>query len=90
FIDSHNLAKVKVIHQDNTRIRYLSKEEEKALLAALSSRDAQLRESQPVIPIRGHQAATAHAGRYVDYLEPLVVMAMHTGLRKNELLTLRW
>ncbi|WP_217525851.1 site-specific integrase [Vibrio metschnikovii] len=90
FIDSHNLAKVKVIHQDNTRIRYLSKEEEKALLAALSNRDAQLRESQPVIPIRGHQAPTAHAGRYVDYLEPLVVMAMHTGLRKNELLTLRW
>ncbi|MCG3727807.1 tyrosine-type recombinase/integrase [Vibrio cincinnatiensis] len=81
FIDSHTLGKVKVIHQDNTRVRYLSKEEEKALLAALTSRDARLRESL---------AATAHAGRYVDYLEPLIVMAMHTGLRRGELLTLRW
>ncbi len=81
FIDSHTLGKVKVIHQDNTRVRYLSKEEEKALLAALTSRDARLRESL---------ASTAHAGRYVDYLEPLIVMAMHTGLRRGELLTLRW
>ena len=81
FIDSHTLGKVKVIHQDNTRVRYLSKEEEKALLAALTSRDARLRESL---------ASTAQAGRYVDYLEPLIVMAMHTGLRRGELLTLRW
>ncbi|WP_154116383.1 site-specific integrase [Vibrio cincinnatiensis] len=81
FIDSHNLAKVKVIHQDNTRVRYLSKEEEKVLLAALTSRDARLRESL---------ASTAQAGRYVDYLEPLIVMAMNTGLRRGELLTLRW
>ncbi|MGY5710020.1 tyrosine-type recombinase/integrase [Vibrio cincinnatiensis] len=81
FIDSHTLGKVKVIHQDNTRVRYLSKEEEKALLAALTSRDARLRESL---------ASTAQAGRYVDYLEPLIVMAMNTGLRRGELLTLRW
>lgn len=28
--------------------------------------------------------------KYVDYVEPIIITAMHTGLRRGELLALRW
>ncbi|WP_367989491.1 tyrosine-type recombinase/integrase [Vibrio sp. NTOU-M3] len=78
FIDSHNLNNVKLIKEDNTRIRYLSKEEEQTLLSCLSLRDKRLRDANQV------------EGRYVDYFEPLIIMAINTGMRKGEMLSLRW
>lgn len=80
FIDSHNLSSVKLIKQDNTRIRYLSKEEEKRLLDALQDRNHCVRKScNKIEPVE-----------FIDFLEPLVLTAMNTGMRKGELLSLRW
>ncbi|WP_456294876.1 site-specific integrase [Vibrio sp. AK197] len=85
FIDSHNLNNVKLIKEDNTRIRYLSQEEEQALLSAVKERDSRLRDAK-----RSAVHNKAELGRFIDYFEPLIIMAMHTGMRKGELLTLRW
>jgi integrase len=76
FIESHNLSSVKIAKEDNTRIRYLSESEEAALLSALATREAQLREDNDVT--------------YADFFTPLITLAMHTGMRKGEMLTLRW
>ncbi len=81
FIDSHNLHNIKLIKEDNTRVRYLSKDEERALLFALKVRAERLRETN---------TAEYLDGCYVDYFEPLIVMAMNTGMRKGEMLSLRW
>ena len=80
FLDSHNLNLVKLIRVDNTRIRYLSEEEERSLLAALDARDLRL---------MSERRAVNHDG-YADYLTPLVMLAMQTGMRKGELLSLQW
>lgn len=80
FLDSHNLNLVKLIRVDNTRIRYLSEDEERSLLAALDARDLRL---------MSERRAVNHDG-YADYLTPLVMLAMQTGMRKGELLSLQW
>ena len=77
FIESHNLSSVKIAKEDNTRIRYLSESEEAALLKALAAREAQLCEDND-------------AHQYADFFTPLITLAMHTGMRKGEMLTLRW
>ncbi|EGQ9809066.1 site-specific integrase [Vibrio parahaemolyticus] len=77
FIESHNLSSVKIAKEDNTRIRYLSESEEAALLNALAAREAQLCEDND-------------SYQYADFFTPLITFAMHTGMRKGEMLTLRW
>ncbi|HGS4696489.1 TPA: tyrosine-type recombinase/integrase [Vibrio parahaemolyticus] len=77
FIESHNLSSVKIAKEDNTRIRYLSESEEAALLNALAAREAQLCEDND-------------SYQYADFFTPLITLAMHTGMRKGEMLTLRW
>jgi integrase len=64
-IDSHDLNKVKTLTVDNSKVRYLSKDEE-----------ARLRENL-------HASDT-------DFLEVIVILALNTGMRKGELLSLDW
>ncbi len=83
-IEGHNLNTVKLVKRDNTVVRYLSKEQEAALFEQINKRDEHLRQkkfrSTNVMP----------TDRYIDYLEPLIVMAVNTGMRKGEMLSLRW
>lgn len=76
-------------------VRFLSRPEEERLRDALSNRDRQMaaarasanqwrrarkRQLFPEIP----------AGSYADHLAPVVLLAMNTGLRRGELLSLQW
>lgn len=94
-IESHNFNGIKLIKQDNTRIRYLNSDEEVALLAALRARDKRVREqrasaNQFRLERNMELLPTLKELTYVDYLEPLIITAMNTGLRKGELLSLIW
>lgn len=75
------------------KVRYLSEEEEARLRVALSERDDEskaerltanewrrqrAREPLPALP------------HYADHLTPAVLLSMNTGLRRGELLSLRW
>lgn len=94
-IESHNLSKVKTLKFDNTRIRYLSKEEECRLLNAIALRDKTIRDkrvsSNSHREARGNELFPSFDGvKFVDYVEPIVLTAMNTGLRRGELMELRW
>lgn len=60
-IEHYPFRAVTLLKENNTRIRYLTDEEEQRLLVALP-----------------------------EYLRPLIVTAIHTGMRRGELLALGW
>lgn len=64
-IDSHDLNKVKTLTVNNSKVRYLSKDEEIRLRDSLKVCDT-------------------------DFLEVIVLLALNTGMRKGELLSLEW
>jgi len=64
-IDSHDLRKVKTLTVDNSKVRYLSTDEEIRLRENLKTIDS-------------------------PFLEVIVLLAMNTGMRKGELLSLEW
>jgi len=75
------------------KIRYLDEPEEARLRAALNARDAEMREARKPANVwrQGRQyellPSLPHFG---DHLTPAVLLSMNTGLRRGELLALRW
>jgi integrase len=78
---------------ENAVVRYLSDDEEARLRTALIARDDVRRAARESANNwrreRGYQQ-WAVPDRYTDYLAPLVLLAINTGLRRGELLQLRW
>jgi len=62
FIEKSPCKNIKILKTENTKIRFLSREEEKTLFEHL----------------KGH------------WLEPIVFTALKTGMRREEILTLKW
>lgn len=94
-IESHDLNKVKLLKTDNAIIRYLSSNEEKRLLKALDDRNEALKQAR----IRANQFRIQRSyeplpdfqeQRFADHLYPIVLLAMNTGMRRGEILLLRW
>jgi integrase len=90
----HPLADVKAAETDKRRrVRYLSADEEKRLLAALTARDDKRRTERERAnrwrAERGYALWPAY-GAYSDHLTPLVLLALHTGARRGELFSLTW
>ena len=75
------------------RVRYLSDKERDRLLEALSKRDkekARSRQRGNVFSLaRGRETLPEISG-YADYLHPLVLLTMNTGMRRGEVLSLKW
>ena len=75
------------------KVRYLDPAEEKRLRAALGERDAQMREARESAnkwrKARNHDLLPPlpHFG---DHLTVAVLLSMNTGMRRGELLALRW
>lgn len=75
------------------KVRFLDDEEESRLRAALSSRDAEMREARESANVRHHERdeeLLPPRPHYGDHLTPAVLLSMNTGLRRGELLALRW
>ncbi|MEX3842605.1 tyrosine-type recombinase/integrase [Paraburkholderia sp. BR10882] len=76
-------------------VRYLSTDERERLYAAMEAREEENRDArQRTIAHRRMRKLPAPPSirnvRYTDYLQPLVVTALNTGMRKGELLALEW
>jgi integrase len=80
---------------DNGRVRFLSAEEEKRLRAAMRAHDKARRERRTSgnawAHVRGHAERVVWArDQFVDHIEPIVLLALNTGLRRGELFSLTW
>ncbi len=77
-----------------SHVRYLSADEETLLREALLGREAKLREARDRFnawrTARGRHALPRRAEEFVDYLRPVVLVALNTGLRRGEILQLEW
>lgn len=95
-IETNPLAGVKRSKvEDQPRVRFLEPDEERRLRSALASRELERRRRRASGnahgKARGYEVRPEWAAdEYTDHLMPLVVLAINTGLRRGELLGLRW
>lgn len=88
------LGKIKFRAEDeNAVVRYLSDDEERRLRGALVARDNSRRAGRQSANQwrreRGYKEWAVY-DTYTDYVTPLVLLALNAGLRRGELLQLRW
>jgi integrase len=95
-LSAHPLRPVKRAKVDAIgRLRYLSADEEKHLRAALTAREQGRRNARANFnrwrTERGYTPIPDYPpDGYTDHLQPIVLLALGTGLRRGELLALRW
>jgi len=95
-IASNPLTKVKPLKEDNSpMIRYLNEGEESRMRNALREREERQRQDRRSrnkwCEQRGYPPLPSlDTSPFVDHLKPLVLLSMNTGLRRGELLKLRW
>ena len=95
-LDANPLQKLKPIRTDGlTRARYLTATEESALRNVLVEREEQLRKKRANGNARRrarHQAVLPDLSTvaFADYLQPMVLLTLNTGLRRGEILQLTW
>ena len=93
-IDSTPMSEVKKLREDkNQKIRYLTQEEEARLLSALDVRQEKQRAERnryiQHCEKRSSRELLQPHGTFTDHLKPLVITALHTGLRRGELFNLQ-
>lgn len=93
-LKAHPMADVKKLKVDQRpTVRYLLPDEDTRLHAALKARDdertAERDSANAWRAERGYQLYPPF-GTYTDHLHPLVLLALHTGLRRGELFGLEW
>ena len=95
-IDAHPLAKLKPLKVDNKgKVRYLLPDEEKRLRRALLDRETRIRTERASgnqwRAQRGYEPLPNLTQQpFVDHLQPIVLLALNTGLRRGELFNLHW
>jgi len=96
YLEAHPLAKVKRVKEpQETRVRYLSPDEDARLHAALDARDERIREGRDSANAwrreRGYrELPDLRAVAFVDHVTPLILVAKNTGMRRGELFDLNW
>ena len=96
FLPDHPLKTVKRAKGvDNSRVRYLSADEETRLREALAAREAERRASRERHNLwHAERGSTGHPqwpeNGFTDHLMPMVLVAINTGLRRGELFGLTW
>ena len=94
-LEEHPFRGLKPLKTDRTgRVRYLNGAEESALREALSRREITLREARIHFnewrAARGKPPLPPRHEPYADHLQPIVLLALNTGLRRSELFHLQW
>jgi integrase len=96
FLKENPLKDVKPLKVDpDQKFRYLTREEEERLRKALDEREAEIRQKRNSANLWRRQRGIPElpdlsSKNFADYLKPLVLLAINTGLRRGELLSLKW
>jgi integrase len=94
-IESHDLSKIKSLKAENNIVRFLSPHEEKSLRATLRVRDLRIKNERDSGNLhrqnRGYPLLPELRDfNYCGYLEPFVILAINTGMRRGEIFGLEW
>ncbi|GHV31292.1 recombinase [Synergistales bacterium] len=77
------------------KVRYLTEDERARLIAALDKREKEIREGRDShnkwLKARGLETVEPIGdGEFADYLKPIVILSLSTGIRRNSVLSLEW
>lgn len=94
-IESNPLAGMKSLKTDDSpNVRYLSSLEKSQLLKALNERQEEQRMRRKShnrwLNTRHNNITAPLAETYTDYLMPIILLALNTGMRRGEIFDLRW
>jgi integrase len=96
-IETNNMARVEHLREEdsNTKVRYLSEDERGRLFAALDAREERIKTGR-----ESHNEWLDDRDReqmpdmkdlaFADYLKPMVIVSLNTGIRRGSLFKLRW
>ena len=69
----------------NKKVRYLTKDENERLMAALITREEEIRKG-----LAYGYSQTPLKGEFADHLRPMVIVSLNTGIRWGSLVHLQW
>jgi integrase len=96
FLEKNPLSNMKRAKAaDNSRVRYLSPDEEKRLFTALEKRENDGRDARSRFNEWRRQRhlkplPEITKNEFIDHLQPIVLLALNTGLRRGEIFDLEW
>ncbi len=96
-IEHNPIAKLERLSERDTvsKVRYLAEEERIRLMVALDDREKEIKAARnnhnQWLRSRGFEALPSLDNHpFADYLKPLVILSLSTGVRRNSLLSLEW
>jgi integrase len=94
-LESHDLHKIKSLKSESNIVRFLSFKEEKTLRDTLTHRDLRIKNERESAnlhrQIRNYPLLPELRDfNFCGYLEPLVILAINTGMRRGEIFGLEW
>jgi integrase len=81
-------------HDSEAKIRYLTDEERERLMNAIDAREKRIRAGRAShnewLNTREYEAMPELSGEFADYLKPMILISLQTGIRQGSLFSLRW
>jgi integrase len=78
----------------NVKVRYLSDDERERLMTALDGREKRIRDDRHShnehLSKREKETMPELNGKFADYLKPMVLISLYSGLRRGSLFGLKW
>ncbi len=96
YIEVNPIEKIEPLkeYDSDTKLRYLTDEERERLMTALDDREKKMRTERvnhnKWLKERGQSLMPLLDGEFVDYIKPMVLLSLHTGIRQGNLFALEW
>ena len=81
-------------HDSDIKVRHLTDDERMRLMVALDAREKRMREEREShnrwLVERGRPPMPELGGSFADYLKPMVLVSLNSGIRRGTLFALKW